>query len=231
MSLIIEATARFSSSLPLTGCSWVCGLHPPPGRPTWWSPEWLGRWWSARRTSAARGTWWECLSARRTKETLTTNILHWPAGLLMVQNDKMEWDKGPCLPLCAMTVATFENLLTHLHAKHLPAWLHGAVLEGELVLPDDGPAVLVPGVSHHVEIWSPHLKFPLPVDDGGEGGAHQERPLGVTLTNTRRHRLLLILSLPGATHIQSSSRQLLFFWNDFFKPLLKILSLFFCLFY
>lgn len=72
-----------------------------------------------------------------------------------------------------------ESCLTepYLHAEHLATRFHSAVLIGELILPDDGPAVLVPGVGHHVEIWRPHLKLPLPVNNGGEGCAHQERPL------------------------------------------------------
>lgn len=56
----------------------------------------------------------------------------------------------------------FEGLLSS---------LDGRVIKGELVLSDDGSAVLVSSVRHHVEIGGPHLKLPLPVDDGGEWSA------------------------------------------------------------
>jgi len=69
----------------------------------------------------------------------------------------------------------------HLHLEGLLAPLHGVVVEGELVLADDGPAVLVPGVGDDVEGRGPHLELPLPVDDGGERGADEERALGVAL--------------------------------------------------
>ena len=80
----------------------------------------------------------------------------------------------------------------HLHPGGLLPPADGVVLEGELVLPDDGPAVLVPHVRHHVHVWSPHLKLPLPVDDGGERGAHQERPLGVALVEEREIEIELL---------------------------------------
>lgn len=70
---------------------------------------------------------------------------------------------------------------THLHTKHFASRFDSTVFESELVLPDDCPAVFVSGVSHHVKIWSPHFKFPFPIDDGGEGGTNQEGSLGVTL--------------------------------------------------
>lgn len=70
---------------------------------------------------------------------------------------------------------------SHPHPGGLLASSDGVVLEGELVLPDDGSAVFVPDVRHHVHVWRPHLKLSLPVDDGGEGGADQERPLRVAL--------------------------------------------------
>lgn len=79
---------------------------------------------------------------------------------------------------------------TYLHAKHLASRFHCTVFKGELVLPDDRPAVFVPGVCHHVEIWSPHLKFPFPVDDSGEGRTNQERPLRVTLRVEKRNSYL-----------------------------------------
>lgn len=69
----------------------------------------------------------------------------------------------------------------HPQLKGLLPSFDGHVIKGELVLPDDGPAVLVAGVRHHVEVRRPHLKLPLPVDDGGQRGADQERTLGVTL--------------------------------------------------
>lgn len=84
--------------------------------------------------------------------------------------------------------------LTYLHAKHLASWFYCAVFKGELVLPDDRPAVFVPGVRQHIEIWCPHLKLPLPVYDSGEGSTHQERPLGVTLRKRRFYHLLSSLS-------------------------------------
>lgn len=62
----------------------------------------------------------------------------------------------------------------------LPAF-DRCVVKGELVLPDDGSAVFVSRVRHHIEVGCPHLKFPLPVDDGGERGTDQERTLGVAL--------------------------------------------------
>lgn len=76
--------------------------------------------------------------------------------------------------------------MEYLHAKHLPSRFHCAVFKGELVFPDSCPAVLVSRVRHHIEIRSPHLELSLPVDDGGERCAHQERPLGVTLTEEKQ---------------------------------------------
>ena len=72
-------------------------------------------------------------------------------------------------------------LASHLHPGRLLPTADGIVLEGELILPDDGPAVFVPDVGHHVHVGRPHLKLTLPVDDGGERGADQERTLGVAL--------------------------------------------------
>ena len=69
----------------------------------------------------------------------------------------------------------------YLHTEDLAACFDRTVLEGELVLPDDRPAFFVPSVGHHVEVWGPHLKLPLPVDDGGQGGTDQVWPFGVTL--------------------------------------------------
>lgn len=48
--------------VPLTGCFLACGPRPPPDRPNLWSPGRPCRWWSTRRTSAERGTWWIHLS-------------------------------------------------------------------------------------------------------------------------------------------------------------------------
>lgn len=70
---------------------------------------------------------------------------------------------------------------SHLHPRRLLPSTDGVVLEGELVLPDDGSAVFVSDVRHHVHVRCPHLKLSLPVYDGGERRANQERPLGVTL--------------------------------------------------
>lgn len=70
---------------------------------------------------------------------------------------------------------------SHLHPGGLLPSADGVVLEGELVLSDDGSAVFVSDVRHHVHVGRPHLKLSLPVDDGGQGGADQERPLRVAL--------------------------------------------------
>ena len=69
----------------------------------------------------------------------------------------------------------------HPQFKGLLASFDRRVVKGELVLSDDGPTVLVPRVCDHVEVGCPHLKLPLPVDDGGERCADQEWTLGVTL--------------------------------------------------
>src|SRR4029434_11325016 len=69
----------------------------------------------------------------------------------------------------------------HLHLGGLLPSADGVVLKAELVLADDGPAVLVPHVGDHVHVGGPHLKLTLPVYDGGQGGAHQEWTLRVTL--------------------------------------------------
>lgn len=66
----------------------------------------------------------------------------------------------------------FEGLLSSFHCR---------VIKGELVLPDDGSAVLVSRVRHHIEVGRPHLKLPLPIDDGGERSADQKGTLRVTL--------------------------------------------------
>jgi len=73
----------------------------------------------------------------------------------------------------------------HPHLGGLLPAPDGVVLEGELVLADDGAAVLVPDVRHHVHVGRPHLNLTLPVDDGGERRAHQERALGVALWRER----------------------------------------------
>lgn len=75
----------------------------------------------------------------------------------------------------------------YLHPGGLLASSDGVILEGELVLPDDGSAVLVSDVCHYVHVRRPHLKLSLPVDDGGEGRADQERPFGVTLDEETRN--------------------------------------------
>lgn len=69
----------------------------------------------------------------------------------------------------------------YLHTEDLAACLDCTVLKSELVLPDDRSAIFVPSVSDHVEVWGPHLKLPLPVDDGGQGSTDQVWPFGVTL--------------------------------------------------
>lgn len=66
----------------------------------------------------------------------------------------------------------------------LPSF-HGRIVKGELVLTDYSSTFFVSCVRDHVKVRSPHLKLPLPVDDGGEWSAHQERPLGVTLSSER----------------------------------------------
>ena len=71
--------------------------------------------------------------------------------------------------------------LSYLHLGRLLPATDGVVFKGELVLTNDGPAVLVSHVGHHVHVRGPQLKLPLPVDDGGQGGAHQEGPFGVAL--------------------------------------------------
>lgn len=74
------------------------------------------------------------------------------------------------------------NLLkTDLHPGGLLPSADGIVLKGELVFPDDRSAVFVADVRHHVHVRRPHLKLSLPVDDGGERSADQERTLRVTL--------------------------------------------------
>ena len=47
--------------------------------------------------------------------------------------------------------------------------------------PDDGSAVLVSGVRDDVEVRSPELKLSLPVDDGWQRSADQERTFRVAL--------------------------------------------------
>lgn len=69
----------------------------------------------------------------------------------------------------------------YLHSKYFAARFYCTVFKSELILPDGRPTVFVPSVCYHVEIWSPHLKLPFPVDDSGERRTHQERPLRVTL--------------------------------------------------
>lgn len=160
------------ASVPWTGCSSVCGPRPPPGRPSLWSPGSPCRWWSARRRSAGRGTWSTNLSVGwnqhkiELKQVSTRSILSWThPGLLHLRPAS-----------------------SHLHPGRLLPSSDGVVLEGELVLPDDGSAVFVSDVRHHVHVGRPHLKLSLPVDDGGKWGADQERPLGVTLRGRQEVR-------------------------------------------
>lgn len=81
-------------------------------------------------------------------------------------------DKGTSNNTTLPPYPQFESLL--------PAF-DGRVVKGELVLPDDGSAIFVSCVRHYIEVRCPHLKFPLPVDDGGERCADQERTFGVAL--------------------------------------------------
>lgn len=74
-----------------------------------------------------------------------------------------------------------NSLQTDLHPGGLLPSADGVVLEGELVFPDHRSAVLVADVRHHVHVGRPHLKLSLPVDDGGERSADQERTLRVSL--------------------------------------------------
>lgn len=83
--------------------------------------------------------------------------------------------------------------LSHPHPqfKSLLSRFDSRVVKGELVLSDDGPTVLVTRVCDHVKVGRPHLKLPLPVDDGGERSADQEGTLGVALrevTISGQHR-------------------------------------------
>lgn len=150
-------------SVPWTGCFSVCGLRPPPGRPSLWSPGSPCRWWSARRRSAGRGTWSTSLS---------------------VGGNQRKKKVKPILKCCSiLDLNTFvlQPPRPHLHPRGLLPPSDGVVLEGELVLSDDGSAVFVADVRHHVHVGGPHLELSLPVDDGGEWSAHQERPLRVAL--------------------------------------------------
>lgn len=73
--------------------------------------------------------------------------------------------------------------LTNLHLGGFLATTDGVVLKRELVFSDDSPAVLVTNVCDNVHVRCPHLKLSLPVNDGGQGGTHQERTLRMTLEN------------------------------------------------
>lgn len=48
-------------------------------------------------------------------------------------------------------------------------------------VPDDRSAVLVPDVRDHIQVGGPELKLPLPIDDSGQRGTDQERPLRMAL--------------------------------------------------
>ena len=67
------------------------------------------------------------------------------------------------------------NLGTGFDLADLLGASHGIFVEGKLVFPDDGSAVLVSDVGDDVHIGSPEFKLSLPVDDSGERGGHQER--------------------------------------------------------
>ncbi len=73
--------------------------------------------------------------------------------------------------------------LTNLHLRGFLATADGVVLKGELVFSDDSPAVFVSDVCNDVHTRGPHFKLSLPVNDGGQGGTHQERTLRMTLEN------------------------------------------------
>lgn len=73
--------------------------------------------------------------------------------------------------------------VTNLHLRGFLATTDGIVLKRELVFPDDSPAVLVTDVCDDVHVWGPHLKLSLPVNDGGQGGTHQEWTFRMTLEN------------------------------------------------
>lgn len=60
----------------------------------------------------------------------------------------------------------------YLHARGFLATTNGVVFKRELILSDDGTAVFVTHIRHHIHIWSPHFKLPLPVDDGRKRGTH-----------------------------------------------------------
>ena len=76
------------------------------------------------------------------------------------------------MKLDQFVTANSKREVRYLHAEHLASRFCDAVFERELVFPDDCPAVFVSSVRNHVEIRSPHLEFSLPVDDGGQRGAH-----------------------------------------------------------
>lgn len=71
--------------------------------------------------------------------------------------------------------------LSHLHLGCFFPTSDGIPFEGKLVLSDHGSAVLVADVRDHVHVRGPHLELSLPVDDGGQRGAHQKGTFGVTL--------------------------------------------------
>ena len=78
-----------------------------------------------------------------------------------------------------------QNNPLHPQLEGLLSSLDEHVIEAELILSDNGSTVFVPRVRHHVEVWCPHFKLPLPVDDGGKWGADKEWALGVALERRR----------------------------------------------
>lgn len=60
--------------VPLIGCFLACGPRPPPDRPNLWSPGRPCRWWSTRRTSAERGTWWIHLSVGGNRQNSNSSL-------------------------------------------------------------------------------------------------------------------------------------------------------------
>ncbi len=155
--------------LPLIGCFSACGPRPPPGRPSRWSPGSPCQWWSARRRSVRRGTWSTNLSVEENQHKDKTKRFPLTPNCYL-----------SCLLLCT------SDSSSHLHPGGLLPSSDGVVLEGEFVLSDDGSAVFVSNIRHHVHVGRPHLKLSLPVDDGGERSADQERPFRVTLRGRER---------------------------------------------
>ena len=63
---------------------------------------------------------------------------------------------------------------SHFHPKLTPS-------HPPIPSPDDGSAVFVPDVGHHIHLRRPELKLSLPVNDRRQRCAHQERALTMAL--------------------------------------------------